>query len=381
MDFNKSVTLQYHHTNCPKLLGLMAYWKQFLCSKVYGGAGTDLCQAVADLTKIMCTQSIHSECLTEFIAGRLVPLDKGLTKDGTPGVRPVGVGEVLRRLVGKLLINVIKDDITTSAGPLQTCTGIKAGIEAAIHAMREVFEDDETEAVLLVDAENAFNKLNRKAALNNIKELCPPFYQYLQNTYQVPAQLIIPGDETYKTIMSEEGCTQGDVAAMGKYGIATKPLIEKLSENTDIEKCKQVWYAEDSSAAGKLSEMRKWWDVLCQAGPDYGYYPLATKTILIVKPHHRQLAEEIFGGSGVKITTEGERHMGAVIGSERCKEEYVVNKIKKWIDDVSELSKIAKDEPQLVYSSFTEAIIMSPLDLRSSHKGPVDSGPYWEDGV
>ena len=48
--------------------------------------------------------------------------------------------------------------------------------------------------------------------------------------------------------------------------------------------------------------------------------------------------------------------MGAVIGSEQFKEEYVTNKIKKWIDDVSELSRIARDEPQLVYSSFTKAI-------------------------
>ena len=53
----------------------------------------------------------------------------------------MGVGEVLRRLVGKLLLGVIKEDVTTAAGPLQTCTGIKAGIEAAIHAMRQVFED------------------------------------------------------------------------------------------------------------------------------------------------------------------------------------------------------------------------------------------------
>ena len=109
--------------------------------------------------------------MTEFIAGRLVPLDKGETKEGTPGVRPVGVGEVLRRLIGKLLIAVIKEDITEAAGPLQTCTGIKAGIEAAIHAMRQVFEDVDTEAILLVDAENAFNKLNRKAAIENIKQL------------------------------------------------------------------------------------------------------------------------------------------------------------------------------------------------------------------
>ena len=85
--------------------------------------------------------------MTEFIASRLVPRDKGATSDGGPGVRPVGIGEVLRRITGKLLIGVIKDDITTAAGPLQTCTGMKAGIEAAIHAMRKVFEDEGSEAI------------------------------------------------------------------------------------------------------------------------------------------------------------------------------------------------------------------------------------------
>ena len=168
-------------------------WKQFLCSKVYGKMSVDLCQAVADLSKILCTEDIHPDCLTEFIACRLVPLDKGTQSDGTPGVRPVGIGEVLRRITGKLLIGVIKEDITTAAGPLQTCTGMKAGIEAAIHSMRQVFEGDDSEAVLLVDAENAFNNLNRATALENIKELCPPFHQYLQNTYQKPAKIIIRG--------------------------------------------------------------------------------------------------------------------------------------------------------------------------------------------
>ena len=161
----------------------------------------------------------YRDCLEEYVACRLIPLDKGNTKDGKPGVRPVGVREVLRRLVGKLLIGVIKEDITEAAGPLQTCTGIKAGIEAAIHAMRRVFEDANTEAILLVDAENAFNKLNRDVALNNIKELCPTFHRYLQNTYQSPAQLIIQGDEKYETLYSEEGTTQGDVAAMAIMGL------------------------------------------------------------------------------------------------------------------------------------------------------------------
>ena len=211
----------------------------------------------------------------------MVPLDKGDTKEGKPGVRPIGVGEVLRRLVGKLLISVIKDDITTAAGPIQTCTGVKAGIEAAIHTMRQVFENENTEAILLVDAENAFNNLNRKAALLNIKEICPPFYRYLQNTYQKPAKLIIPGEDKYDIILSEEGSTQGDVAAMPLYGIGIKPLTDKLAGTVNTEICKQVWYADDSSSAGEIYEMKKWWDELCVAGPKYGYFPLASKTILI----------------------------------------------------------------------------------------------------
>ena len=169
-------------------------WRHFLCSKSFGKTSIELCQAIADLSKVLATESVHPDCLTEYIACRLVPLDKGNTSENEPGVRPVGVGEVLRRIVGKLVIGVIKDDITTAAGPLQTCTGIKAGIEASIHAMRCVYEQDETEAILLVDAENAFNNLNRKAALKNIKEICPPLYQYLDNTYQKPAKLVIAGE-------------------------------------------------------------------------------------------------------------------------------------------------------------------------------------------
>ena len=102
--------------------------------KIYGNARVDLCQAIADLTKILCTENVHQDRFREYVAGRLVPLDKGITNgtDGTPGVRPVSVGGVLRRLVGKLLIGVIIEDITEAAGPLQTCTGSKAGIAAAI---------------------------------------------------------------------------------------------------------------------------------------------------------------------------------------------------------------------------------------------------------
>ena len=78
----------------------------------------------------------------------------------------------------------LKADIHHNAGGLQMCTGIRSGIEAAVHMNEKAWNEEETEAVLLVDANNAFNRLNRKVALHYIKEICPPIYTFLYNHYQ-----------------------------------------------------------------------------------------------------------------------------------------------------------------------------------------------------
>ena len=45
---------------------------------------------------------------------------------------------------------------------------------------------------------------------------------------------------------------------MAKYGIAKKPLKDKLVDSVNADPCKQIWYADDSSSAGQVTEMRKW---------------------------------------------------------------------------------------------------------------------------
>ena len=334
-------------------------WKHILCSRSFGNTSQDLCDAIAELAKKLCRDNIHPDTLHEFVANRLIPLDKGEDREGNPGVRPIGIGEILRRIIGKVIVENIRENIIEAAGPLQTCAGLRSGIEASIHAMRKVFSEDETEALLLVDAENAFNNLNRKAALHNIRELCPPFYQYLHNTYQMPAKMFINDQVKTDNIWSDEGSTQGDVTAMAMYAVGIRPLINILQERTESTTCHQVWYADDSSAAGKLREIRKWWDVLNEFGPKYGYFPKPSKTILILKdPQYLTLANDLFAGTGIKFSTSGERHLGAVIGSERYREEYVTTKVKNWIQDVEQLTILANEEPQLAYSAYTKAMCM-----------------------
>ena len=120
-----------------------------------------------------------------MIACRLLPLDK------QPGVRPVGIGEVLRRIIGKALITFLKQDILTSVGPMQLAAGAEGGAEAAIHSMEKIWQQDTCQAILLVDASNAFNRLNRKASLLNVRHICPNISTYLINTYRSPAELYI----------------------------------------------------------------------------------------------------------------------------------------------------------------------------------------------
>jgi len=55
-------------------------------------------------------------------------------------------------------------------------------------------------------------------------------------------------------ILSQEGVTQGDNAAMAIYALSTRPLIQALSNETANDEVKQVWYADVSSAVGSLEE-------------------------------------------------------------------------------------------------------------------------------
>ena len=111
-----------------------------------------------------------------------------------PGVRPIGVAEVVRRIIGKTILSVIGSDIKQASGSIQLCAGQEAGSEAAIHAIQKAYNKDDAEGVLLIDASNAFNQLNRGVALCNIQELCLSFATILINTYRDNAQLFVDGE-------------------------------------------------------------------------------------------------------------------------------------------------------------------------------------------
>ena len=55
--------------------------------------------------------------------------------DKRPGVRPVGIGEMLRRALDKLVMRAAEDQSKTVYSNLQLCAGIEAGIEGATNIL------------------------------------------------------------------------------------------------------------------------------------------------------------------------------------------------------------------------------------------------------
>ena len=321
-------------------------WRRMLVSKNFGKVGKDLRTAIAKMTKILCTRELETPdygSIEAYTANRLIPLEKEPS-----GIRPIGIGEVLRRIIGKAVIAEVRVDVMESAGCVQLCAGQRSGCEAAAHAMSEIFEDEESDGVLFIDASNAFNSLNRRAFLHNIQYLCPPMATYLRNCYHTPSRLFVAGGGE---IMSSEGTTQGDPLAMPAYGISILPLLTLIK--ADDARIKQIAYADDIGSGSKLANLRQWWDRIVRYGPLLGYYPKASKSWLVVKKAQLVDAAEIFAGTGINITTEGRKYLGGFVGTTEGAEKYVKELVNEWLEQLDELGKIAKSEPQSAYSAFT----------------------------
>ena len=153
----------------------------------------------------------------------------------------------MRKIIGKAVMKVVKVDLQDAVGAIQLCAGQDAGCEAALHAVEQILLDEDTEALILVDASNAFNCLNRQVTLLNCRTVCPALSYILVNTYRNNSQLFVDGH----CILSKEGTTQGDPLAMAMYAIGTQPLIRRLDGIA-----KQIWYADDSAAGSSLERLR-----------------------------------------------------------------------------------------------------------------------------
>ena len=112
----------------------------------------------------------HKKSPLIFLAARLTSFSKS-----GGGVRPIASGEILRRLVGKVLMMHLQPQLFATFGDTQVGIGTPEAVARVIHKIRHTLDSPDFNAplyVLQVDLRNAFNTISRQEIINQtISEL------------------------------------------------------------------------------------------------------------------------------------------------------------------------------------------------------------------
>ena len=76
-----------------------------------------------------------------------------------------------------------------------------------------------------------------------------------------------------------------------------------------------------------------------------------------MKGENLKEATKFFKDTGVSITMEGKRHLGAAVSTQTFVERFVQRKVSEWICAVERLSSIALTQPHAAYAAFTHGLV------------------------
>ena len=106
-------------------------------------------------------------------------------------VRPIAVGETLRRVVGKVAMTAPKTLEAISAMlPTQVGVGVEGACETTAMAVQSWVQAEKSRddwAILQVDLSNAFNAIDRGAVLGQVAKRAPHLTKWAQFCYANPS--------------------------------------------------------------------------------------------------------------------------------------------------------------------------------------------------
>ena len=158
-------------------------------------------------------------------ASRLTPLVKS---DG--GIRPIAVGELLFRLVSKILLrHYFKPDMLL---PNQLGVGSKGGVEPVVRAVQRALDDELPKSyshLVSLDFSNAFNTVDRRDLAAGLRDFAPALYRAGRWIYGSSSKLAVTGaDGAVEVLESSQGVRQGDPFGPLFFSIAIRRTLDEL---------------------------------------------------------------------------------------------------------------------------------------------------------
>ena len=199
-------------------------------------------------------------------------------KEGCPpDVRPIAVGDTLRRLAGKCVCAILKEWFADFIHPFQYGVACRAGAEKVIHQVRYCIEEhwmDDDFVCFTVSMKNAFNLVSRQTIL----EECATFYlellPWVSYCYGFHPMLWHPLGK----ITSECGVQQGNHLGPLLFSLAIHKLVSSIdADDGCLDLLLQVWYLDGGVLAGNRPTVLQAVHLLEELDPALGIHINLTK--------------------------------------------------------------------------------------------------------
>ena len=167
--------------------------------------------------------------LRPFIGGAKGTALYKKAKDGTDDARPACSGETIRRVIGKVLLATDIEPLSDHLLPHQLAVGVKAGVEAMPHLVRQWRDDnahDNDKVLINFDEGNAHNEVDRHTFLVRMREVAPGLCKWLEYIYPTdePTHVFYRG----RVIPSSSGCQQGCPLIGACHALVKRMVHESL---------------------------------------------------------------------------------------------------------------------------------------------------------
>lgn len=182
------------------------------------------------------------------------------------GVRPIAIGELLRRLTAKCLTHEVRADAKAYLWPAQVGVAVKAGGEVAVHTLRAWVgrrAASDNSVVVKVDFRNAFNTVSRDVVLREVREHFPALARWASWCYQAPSTPQFGNT----TISCSSGVQQGDPLGPLLFAAALQPVAMAF-RNGPVDF--SVFYLDDGVLAGPVEAVAQALGMLQQASANLG---------------------------------------------------------------------------------------------------------------
>ena len=182
-------------------------------------------------------------------------------------VRPIAVGECLRRVVGKVAMGSshVKDAIAQLV-PLQVGVAVPGACETTAIALQNFVRENASDAswaILQVDVRNAFNSIDRKKVMEAVASVAPQLLEWVTFCYHSHSTSFLPNGHP---IRSEQGVQQGDPLGPLLYSLAWHTVVSQLPPSLRLN----LWYLDDGHLVGDMPSLRAALDIILTQGSTMG---------------------------------------------------------------------------------------------------------------